>query len=132
MARGGGGPEPFGALILRVTLGAVFAAHAYRLLVLWGPTEILSFQKTYGLPSPALTYWYVVLVTGVGGLLLVLGILVRTAALANVPVAAAGLAINAQQGFFMDRDGGWELALVLLMASLAQACLGAGAFTLRR
>jgi putative oxidoreductase len=132
MARGGG-LEAYGALILRVALGVVFIMHAYRLLFVWGPMDLVSFQRAYGLPFPVVTFWYAVLAFGLGGVFLILGVLVRWVALLILPLlAVAALVVHGRQGFFMDRGGGFELAMVLLMATLAQACLGPGAFTLKR
>jgi putative oxidoreductase len=111
----------------------MFVAHAYRLLVLWGPADMIGFTKSYGMPFPAVTFWYVVLAHGLGGVLLVLGVLARWMALLNVPALAVALfVVHRKQGFFMDQDGGYELALLALMATLALACLGPGAFTLKR
>jgi putative oxidoreductase len=132
MARGGG-LEAYGALILRVTLGVVFIAHAYRLLFVWGPLDLAAFQRTYGLPFPSVTFWYAALAFGIGGACLVLGVLVRWAALSIVPVlAVAAFALQGRPGMLVDRGGAVDPALIILMATLAQACLGPGAFTLRR
>jgi putative oxidoreductase len=130
MARGGG-LEVYGALILRITLGAVFMLHAYRLLFVWGPTDMISFQRSYGLPLPAVTYWYAVLAFGAGGLLLILGVLVRWVALLALPVLAMWMLFGQGRAGLLANHS-FELALVLFMATLAQSCLGAGAFTFRR
>jgi putative oxidoreductase len=125
--------EAYGALVLRVTLGAVFLAHAYAQLYLIGPHQMARYFVQAGLPFPLLGAWYVILAHGIGGLFLLLGVLARWAALANIPVmAGAVFAVHWKQGFFMDADGGWELAFVVLMATIAQALLGPGAFTLKR
>ncbi len=131
MARGGGGLEVYGTLILRITLGAVFIMHAYQLLFVWGPLDTVSFQRGYGMPLPSATYWYAVLAFGVGGLLLILGVLVRWVALFALPVLAMWM-IFVQGRAGADADRTFELVLVLFMATLAQSCLGPGAFTFRR
>jgi putative oxidoreductase len=50
-----------------------------------------------------------------------------------VPViAGAFIFVHMKQGFFLAKAGGYEYALLLLGATIAQALLGAGAFTLRK
>ena len=125
--------EAYGALLLRVTLGGIFIMHAWKLLFLWGPGDTVAFEHSYALPLRPVSFWYVVLAHGVGGVLLALGVLVRWVALLNVPVLVSLVfVVHARQGFFMTRDGGYELALFTLLATLAQALLGPGAFTLKR
>lgn len=133
MARGGGGLEAYGALILRVTLGVVFVMRAYRLLFVWGPGDVLAFQNAYGLPLPIVTYWYVLIAQGAGGLFLILGVLVRWVALLNLPaLVVAFVVVHARGSGFIEPPGGYEVAVLAFMATLALACLGPGAFTLRR
>jgi putative oxidoreductase len=125
--------EQYGATVLRVFLGVIYAMHAYLALFVYGPAGTSNFQKSLGLPFPELGAWYVILAHGLGGLCLVLGLLVRWAALVNIPImAGALLLVHARQGFFMGKDGGYEFVLLLLGATIAQALLGPGAFTLRR
>lgn len=133
MARGGGGLEAYGALILRVALGVVFVLRVYRLLFVWGPGDVMAFQNVHALPFPAVTYWYVVVAQGLGGLLLLLGVLVRWVALVNLPALAVAFVVeHAKRGLVIDPTGSFELPLLVLMATLALACLGPGVFTLRR
>jgi putative oxidoreductase len=70
----------------------------------------------------------------VGGILLILGILVRWAALANIPVLAVAIWFDhASQGFFIFAGkNGYEYAVFLLGATMAQVLLGPGAFTLKK
>ncbi len=132
MARGGG-LEHYGVTVLRITLGVVYIMHAYLAAFVFGPSNMVSYQAAKGIPLPLIGTWYLIIAHGVGGLCLLLGILVRWAALVNIPVMAGALFfVHAKQGFFMGKDGGYEYALVILCATIAQACLGAGAFTLRK
>jgi putative oxidoreductase len=84
------------------------------------------------IPLPEIGVWYLIAAHGLGGILLILGLLVRWAALANIPVIAGALwFVHLQQGFFIYGSKiGYESVLVRLGATLAQALLGAGAFTL--
>ena len=53
--------------------------------------------------------------------------------LVNIPIMAGALfMVHLKQGFFMGKGGGYEYALLVLGATMAQALLGAGAFTLRK
>ena len=133
MPKGGGGLESYGATVLRIVLGVIYVMHAYLAAFVYGPQGMTAFQRSQGLPFPEIGTWYVILAHGLGGILLILGILVRWAALANIPIMAGALfAVHLKQGFFMGRDGGFEYSLLVLAATIAQALLGAGAFTFRR
>ena len=132
MARGG--LESYGALVLRVVLGAVYVAHAYLALVVMGPAQAIEYQRAMHMPLPEIGAWYLIVAHGLGGILLILGLMVRWAALANIPIMAGALwFVHLQQGFFILGDKvGYEYALLLLGATIAQALLGAGAFTLKK
>ena len=132
MARGG--LEPYGAMVLRIVLGAVYIAHAYLALVVMGPAKTVAYQRALHIPLPEIGVWYVIVAHGLGGILLILGIMARWAALANIPIMAGALwFVHLQQGFFiLDDKSGYEYVLVLLAATMAQALLGAGAFTLKK
>ena len=131
---GRGGLEPYGALVLRLVLGVIYIAHAYLALVVMGPAKAVEFQRAMQIPLPEIGVWYLIVAHGLGGILLILGLLVRWAALANIPIMAGALwFVHLHQGFFiLDGKSGYEYVLVLLGATIAQALLGAGAFTLRK
>jgi putative oxidoreductase len=132
MARGGG-MESYGATVLRVLLGLIYLMHAYLAAFVYGPSGMVAFQAAKGLPFPEIGTWYLIGAHGLGGICLVLGLLVRWAALVNIPIMAGALfLVHAKQGFFMGKDGGYEYALLVLGATIAQAFLGAGSFTLRK
>lgn len=131
---GRGGLEAYGALVLRVSLGVIFIAHAYLALVVMGPAKAIDYQRAMHIPLPEIGVWYLILAHGLGGVLLILGVLVRWAALANVPIMAGALwFVHLPQGFFIfGAKNGYEYVLFLLGATVAQALLGAGAFTLKK
>jgi putative oxidoreductase len=134
MPKGGGANlESYGVTILRVVLGVIYVMHAYVAAFVYGPSGTIAFQRAQGIPFPEIGTWYVILAHGIGGVCLVLGILVRWAALVNVPIMAGALFfVHLKQGFFMTKNGGYEYALLMLAATVAQALLGPGAFTLRK
>jgi len=131
---GRGRLEPYGPLVLRLVLGVIYIAHAYLALVVMGPAKAAEFQRAMHIPLPEIGVWYLIAAHGLGGILLILGLLVRWAALANIPIMVGALwFVHVQQGFFiLDGKNGYEYVLVLLGATIAQALLGAGAFTLRK
>jgi putative oxidoreductase len=129
----GGGMESYGVTVLRVTLGVVYVMHAYLALVITGPAAMIAFQHSHQIPFPEIGTWYLIAASGLGGICLILGVLVRAAALVNIPVMAGALFfVHLKHGFFMGKEGGYEYALVVLGATIAQALLGAGAFTLKK
>lgn len=132
---GAGGPslESYGATLLRITLGVIFVMHAYLALFVYGVRGTVQFQRSLGLPLPEVSAWYLILAHGVGGLLLVLGLFTRWAALANLPImAGAFFLVHLKEGFFMGPRGGYEYVLLVLAATLALVFLGPGALALRR
>ncbi|HEX9421000.1 MAG TPA: DoxX family protein, partial [Methylomirabilota bacterium] len=127
------GMESYGATVLRVFLGIIYIMHAYLVAFVFGPRGMAAYQAAKGIPFPEIGTWYVIVAHGLGGICLILGILVRVAALVNIPIMAGALVfVHLKQGFFMGKDGGYEYALLVLGATIAQALLGAGAFTLRK
>lgn len=65
------------------------------------------------------------------GLALVSGVLVRTAALAALPIALGATAVHASNGWLFNAPGGgWEFPALLSVALIVQAGLGAGAHAL--
>src|SRR5258706_5209253 len=129
MARGGG-MESYGATLLRVCLGAIYVMHAYLAAFVFGPSGMTAYQAAKGIPFPEISTWYVIVAHGLGGICLILRLLVRVAALVNVPVLAGALLfVHLKQGFFMSQDGRYQYALHVLVATISQALLRPGALT---
>jgi putative oxidoreductase len=129
----GGGMESYGATVLRLFLGVIYLMHAYLAAFVYGPRGMIAFQTAKGLPFPEIGTWYLIVAHGLGGICLLLGLLVRWAALVNLPIMLGAVVfVHLKQGFFMGKEGGYEYALLVLGATIAQAFLGAGAFTLRK
>jgi putative oxidoreductase len=122
----------YGAMLLRLILGIVYIMHAYLALFIVGSAAMISDQIKYGVPFPELATWYLILAHGLGGILLVLGICPRWAALANVPAMLGALVFVHLKNGFWAHKGGYEYVLVLLVATLACAMIGGGALSLRR
>lgn len=135
MARADGAAslESYGATVLRIALGVIFVMHAYHALFELGPRGAVTLLRSLSLPAPEIGAWYLILAHGLGGFLLILGVVTRWAALANLPImAAAFFLVHLRHGFFIGRGEGYEYVLLVLAATLAQVFLGPGALALRR
>lgn len=122
----------YGAMLLRLILGIVYVMHAYLALVKFGPAGMIAYQTKAGILFPEIATWYLILAHGLGGVLLVLGIFTRWAALANALVMLGAIVfVHGNKGFWVT-DGGYEYVLVLLVATVAAAMIGGGALSLRR
>lgn len=120
---------PYAALLLRLTLGAIFVVHAlFKILVLTLPGTAAFFVDQ---GFPGWTAYPVSFVELVGGAALAAGIYSRIAALALVPVMLGAFAVHWPNGwYFAAPNGGWEYIAVLLAALFVQAGLGDGRFAL--
>lgn len=117
------------ALLLRVTLGAVFVAHAGLKLFVYTLAGTAAFFAAHGFP--AWTAYPVFLAELLGGLALLLGVGTRWVALGLVPVMLGAVTVHWPNGFwFTARDGGWEYVAFLTLALVVQALLGDGAHAL--
>jgi putative oxidoreductase len=122
---------PYAALILRITLGILFLAHAGLKVFVFTPAGAAQFFGSLGLP-PALAY-LTILVETVGGIALILGFHTRWVSLALIPVLLGAIAfVHGPAGFFFNNpNGGWEYLAFWIAALAAQALLGDGALALR-
>jgi len=122
---------PYAALVLRVTLGALFLAHASLKFFVFTPAGTAKFFGSLGFP-PELAY-LVMTVEVLSGIALILGVWTRYAALAGIPILLGAIfTVHGAAGFFFTNPkGGWEFPAVWAIALLAQALLGDGAFALR-
>lgn len=122
---------PYAALVLRVTLGALFLAHAGLKLFVFTPAGTAKFFGSLGFP-PELAY-LVMTVEVLSGIALILGVWTRYAALAGIPILLGAIfTVHGAAGFFFTNPkGGWEYPAFWAIALVAQALLGDGAFALR-
>jgi putative oxidoreductase len=121
---------PYAATLLRVTMGILFLAHAiWWKVVTAGMEHVVPWFVSQGYPA-----WFAWAVTGLetaGGIALLLGWRVALVA----PVLAALMAGITWQQFpngwiYTSTHGGWEYPAFWTVALVAQAMLGAGAFSL--
>jgi putative oxidoreductase len=122
----------YGATLLRLVLGIVYIMHAYLAVVVYGPAGMIDYQAKNGVPYAEIGTWYLIVAHGLGGILLVLGLFTRLAALANVPVMLGALLfVHFKNGFWAFKNG-YEYVLVLVVVSLAVGMIGGGALAVRR
>ncbi len=118
-----------GLLVLRLAVGAVFAIHGGQKLFEGVLPGFAAFLASLHVPIPAVAAVLVALVEFVGGVLLVIGLFARPAAvLIAADMTVAVLAVHLPQGFFNPR--GFEYPLTLFAVNVALACLGAGAWSM--
>lgn len=120
-----------GALLLRVSLGAMFIAHALLKYFVFTLPGTAQFFESLGLPG---ALGYVTFAAElVGGVLLVLGVYARYVALALVPILLGATWAHLPNGWlFSAPNGGWEYPAFLAVAAFVQYLLGDGAFAWRR
>ncbi|GHA30300.1 DoxX family protein [Oceanisphaera arctica] len=124
----------YAALVLRVPVGLILAAHGAQKLFGWfggyGLEGTGQWLASIGL-EPG--YLMALLAGGAeffGGLALVLGLLTRPAALVSAfTMLVAIFAVHIGNGLFMSNNG-YEYALALFAVTLALAVQGAGRFAL--
>ncbi|MBI5321837.1 DoxX family protein [Bradyrhizobium sp.] len=123
---------PFAALVLRLTLGAMFLAHAGLKIFVFTPA---GFVKNFGgLGLPAWLAYFIIAIEIVGGLALILGVLARWAALIlSAELVVTIVMVHGARGFlFTNPGGGWEFPALWAASALALALLGDGAYALIR
>jgi putative oxidoreductase len=121
---------PYGVLLLRWSLGALFLAHAlYKWRVDTMPA-VIAFFKSLGLPG-----WFAqmdLVVEFGGAVCLILGIYPRYVALLLMPLMIGTIVlVHGKNGWrFDNKGGGWEYPAFWTAALLAVFLLGDGAVTL--
>ena len=121
---------PFAALLLRVTLGGVFLAHAALKLFVFTPAGTAKFFASVGVPGE-LAY-LTIAAEIIGGVALIVGFRTRIVALALTPILLGAIVlVHGSAGFFFNNpNGGWEYPAFWIVALVAQALLGDGAYAL--
>lgn len=118
--------QPVGLLAFRIALGLIFFSHGYPKLAYSG-AGMQAFFVQHGLPG------YFVYISGVlevfGGILLVLGLFTRAAALLlAVEMGVAIWKVHSAGGYLAVHD--YEFPLALATGCLALATVGAGLLSL--
>lgn len=119
----------YGALVLRVALGAILIAHSLLKVVVFTMPGTAKFFQSLGLPS-TLAY-LTVTVEFVAGALLIAGYRTRIAALAVLPILLGATWVHLPNGWMFNApNGGWEYPMFLSVAVIVQALVGDGAYAI--
>jgi putative oxidoreductase len=117
-----------GMLSLRIVVGITFLVHGLdKLSDISGAEQLFA---SYSIPAPGLMAPFVGVTETVGGLLLIAGLATRLASAALTIDMAVALATAHEDLKFFAADGGVELEVLLVGASLALVLAGAGRFSL--
>ncbi len=113
-----------GILFVRIALGLVFISAGWM--------KITSIQETVGffgmISLPAWTAYFVAYAEFIGGILFVLGLFTRYAAIVMAVIMLVAVKILFAKGFSMA-NGGYEYPLVLMLCSIALVTLGSGHYS---
>ena len=116
----------YGALVLRLALGVMYLSHALLKVFVFTLPGTAAFFAAQGFP--AWTAYVVVAAELLAGVALIAGFQVRLVALAGIPILAGALLVHLPNGWvFSAPNGGWEYPAFLIVASVVQALVGAGA-----
>ncbi|MEO1192240.1 MAG: DoxX family protein [Pseudomonadota bacterium] len=121
---------PYAALVLRVSLGTLFLAHAGLKLFVFTPAGTAAYFAGLGLPE---VFGYAtILVEAAAGVALILGFQVRAVSLATLPILLGSIVlVHGQYGWlFSNPGGGWEFPAFWMAAQVVQAMLGNGAYAI--
>jgi putative oxidoreductase len=127
--------SPCAEVALRIGLGAILIPHGCQKLFGWfggaGLTRFATIFENIGY-KPGL-FWAIVvgLTEALGGILLVLGLFTRPAALAVFIFMLNAIWVTSAKGFFWTA-GGFEYSLLLLLVSLYFLVRGSGGCSLDR
>ncbi|MEO3874238.1 DoxX family protein [Nonomuraea sp. B12E4] len=113
------------ALIARVGTGVIFVAHGWQKWRGGFGATAMQFREM-GVPAPELAAGYTTVIETIGGLLLILGLLVRPVALLLLIGMLAAITFVHQADRVLTAENGWELPGALGALSLLFLALGGG------
>lgn len=122
-------PQDIGAALLRLAMGVMFLAHGLLKVLVFTLPGTVGFFESIGLPG---FLAYVVTIAEIGGgALLILGYKTRMVAWALTPVLLGATWAHLGNGWlFTNANGGWEYPMFLVVAGIAVALLGPGAWAI--
>ncbi|GAB3664352.1 DoxX family protein [Zhihengliuella somnathii] len=117
-------------LIVRLAIGSLFLAHGLQKFNEYTLAGTAGAFAQMGVPAPEVLAPIAASIELVGGILLIVGLLTRPAALAlTVLMAGALFTVHIGAGVFVE-NGGFELVLALGAAALALFLVGPGRISL--
>lgn len=126
---------PCALVILRVGLGLILIPHGAQKLFGWfggmGYEKFVALFNTLGYKPGVVWVTLVALTEFIGGILLVLGLFTRLAALALVIFMIVAVHFTSGKGFFWTQ-GGLEYSLLILFVGLVFLIRGGGEYSLDR
>jgi len=123
---------PYGAFLLRISLGLMFLAHGvvlkYMTFTLGGTAQ---YFESIGYPG---FFAYLVFAgEALAGLALIAGFQTRLVAFASLPILIGALLEHVGNGWvFSAQGGGWEYPAFLIVLVIVQGLLGGGAFAVTK
>ena len=118
------------AALLRASSGALFLAHGLLKLNVFTIAGTVGYFESLGLPG--FLAYLTIAAELVGGAALILGVGVRVASLALIPVLLGATWVHSANGWlFSGEGGGWEFPLFWAVVQVVISLLGAGSFALR-
>jgi putative oxidoreductase len=125
--------QSVGISILRIAVGVVFLMHGYQKFFDIGIGGITQGFTHGGIPYPHVSAILASLAEFGGGILLILGLFTRLAAIPPAIVMIVAFAtVHGKNGFFLGNPPGFEYVFTLFFALVALMLLGAGPIGLDR
>lgn len=119
-------------LFARVALGVVFVAHGWQKFSTNGMEATVKGFEGMGIPLPAVSAWFTMLVELGGGVLMIAGLLVPLVGVLMAFTMLGALYFTHLDNGLFSSDGGFEYVLILAGVSLLLAAVGAGRISLDR
>lgn len=118
------------SLLLRLSLGTMWMAHALLKLLVFTPAGTAAFFQSVGLPGALAVP--VIAAELAGGAAIILGFHGRWVSLLLLPILAGAAWVHLPNGWvFTATGGGWEFPVFLIMASVIHGLQGDGAWALQ-
>lgn len=117
------------ALIMRLSLGAMFLAHGALKIFVFTLPGTAAFFESIGFPG--WTAYVVGPAELLAGIALIVGFKTRWVSLATLPILAGAVIPHWANGWvFSAPNGGWEYPAFLIAATISLALLGNGKFAI--
>lgn len=117
------------ALIMRLSLGAMFLAHGLLKVFVFTLPGTAAFFESIGFPG--WTAYIVGPAEVLAGIALIVGFKTRLVSLATLPILVGAVIPHWANGWlFSAPNGGWEYPVFLIAAAVSVALLGSGKFAI--